>query len=106
MNLRWWVKPLPRTQAIIMWLVIGLLLLSTCDFGPDIDILEVNDSAEPVVMVVSAGPGLTSAEVAAWVSEECRNYMILPPLVPVVVQVRQLARPPNRIEYRFRCERP
>ena len=96
--------------AISLWIFVFILLLFSCISNIDIDIVEVNRDAEPPTMTVSAGPDVGEDVLHAWVSKECRDIMVLPPISPVPVQVWQrderLTGRKGRIEYRFRCTRP
>lgn len=105
-NWQWFVKPFPPKVAAIFWLLMALLLLSTCiEPGPDIDILSINQDDDS--MTVSVGPDVPIDDVYVWVGKECRDIMVLPPISPVPVRVWQrLARPTERTEYKFRCTRP
>ena len=92
-----------------LWLLVAVLLLSTCR-GPDIYITEVDRDSKPVTMTVYVGPDVSKDVLLAWVSKECRDIMVLPPISPVPVQVlqrdgRHTGRK-GRIEYRLKCTRP
>ena len=92
-----------------IWLVTALLLLATCR-GPDIKILEVDKESEPVTMTVSTSPDVGKDELYAWVSKECRDIMVLPPIQPEPVMLWQRLGKhwgrDGRFEYQFRCQRP
>ena len=90
-----------------LWMIVILLLLSTCIDSTDIDILNIDRDDD--TMTISVGPNVSIDEVYVWVSKECRDIMVLPPIEPVPVQVWQ--RGPrwtktNRTKFLFRCTRP
>lgn len=99
------LKPFPPKVAAAFWLVLALIVLSTCiEPGPDIDILKIDRTDDS--MTVSVGPDVPTDDVYAWVSKECRDIMILPPIAPVPVRVWQrVVRSTNRTIFLFRCTR-
>ena len=96
--------------AISLWILFFIILLLSCDTSVDADIIEVDRNAEPVTMTVSVGPDVGEGVLLAWVSKECREFMVLPPISPVPVMVWQRdgkhTGRQGRIEYQFRCTRP
>lgn len=114
-----WLKNAPVGSArrrkqwmvvISLWILLFILLLFSCISNVDIDIVEVNRDAEPPTMTVSVGADVSEGVLLAWVSKECRDFMVLPPISPVPVKVWQRdgkhTGRQGRIEYQFRCERP
>ena len=98
------VKATALTIVGMLWLFVVVMGLSTIDLGPDINILEVDRHSESIV--VSVAPDVPDDELFAWVSKECRDAMVLPPVTPAAVVVwLRIDRQTGRNKYRFNCTR-
>ena len=104
-NWQWLIQPLPPKVGAAFWLIIILLLLATCIDWTDIRILDVDEEADTIT--VSVGPDVPTDDVYSWVSKECRDIMVLPPIAPVPVRLPQrVDTKADRTTFKFRCTRP
>lgn len=114
MTNKWWRSLSPEKRRkwtrICNWVIVIniLIILSTCIDWTDIRVLDTTAETKDnkALMHVSVGPGVADEELMEWISWECRDLMILPPIRPVPIEVRQRDDGRGRTEYLFRCTRP